>query len=323
MNIARRAIAGALFLGGVGMIAGCGKKEKQPLTQLQAQEQAAAAAAAYQQLIEESKARVASSKPASAPDLAVVEPTDAYQVERWLSNIGYQRNLAARIRQDINLLAILVPEMAYFAHAGRYDKAYLAEGLMNKPIVDVAAKTLATRATTEQLTRANSAVISEPFRSFIILFSSSFYEGPRFLRFLSEPLDISQWRLDAIAKFNHIIAFDRTQSALLRAIAPVLLARFPIKDPSTRSGLVDRLAGNLVLYRAAWGMREMNDQAVYQLLASASQPDVVAAFAGTADSISAAAMSLAEGINAALPATLPAKAPSALAGLEALPPAQN
>lgn len=323
MKIARRAIVGSFLLGAAGLFAGCSKREKSPLTELQAQEQATAAAAAYQKLIEESKARVASSRAASAPEPAVNEPADPYQAERWLSNIGYQRNLAARIRQDINLFALLVPEMSYFAHAGRYDKTYLADGLLNKPIVDVATKTLVVQTTTEQLTRANMAVIAEPFRSFIIVFSSSFYEGPRFLKFLSEPLDISEWRLDAISKFNKLIAFDRTQTALLRAIAPVLLARFPVKGPSTRSGLIDQLAANLALYRAAWGMREMNDQTVYQLLVSASQPDVVASFSATADSISAAAMSLAAGMNSALPPTLSPKAPSPLAGLEALQPAQN
>lgn len=319
MNITRRTATSALFFGSLGVLSGCQKQSQPAISQEQAQEQAAAT---YQKLIEESKARVAASKAASAPAPAEPEPTDPYQVERWLSNIGYQRNLAARIRQDINLFALLVPEMAYFARSGRYDKAYLTDGLKNTPLVDVASKVLLSRIATQQLVRANSVVITDPFRSFVIMFSSSFYESQNFLKFLSEPLDITQWRMDAIGKFNQLVSFDRTQAAVLRAVGPVLLARFPVKDPSSRAGLVEQLASNLALYRSAWGMREMKDQEVYDLLAAASRPEVIASCSATAAAIGASASSLAAGMDAALPTTLPAKT-SGLAGLEGLQPAQN
>jgi hypothetical protein len=323
VNINRRVTASFLLASVFVTTAGCSKKTQQPAVgEQQAQEQAVLA---YRKLIEESKARVAAAS-ASVPAPAKAEPevVDPYQVERWLSNLGYQRNLAARIRQDINLLALLVPEMGYFAQAGRYDKAYLATGLLNKPLVDITSKALAAATSTRELNQANSVIIADPFRSFVIEFSSSFYEGRRFLKFLSEPLAVSQWRIDAIIKFNQLVAFDRTQTAIFRAVAPVLMSRFPIKEQSSRKALIEKLSATLALYRTAWAMKEMTDEQVYRLIASISKPETAATFGSTAEAIDSACVALGAEMNSLLPATLSPKTTSPLAAMaDASPAARN
>ena len=304
-----------LLVAAVITVTGCSKRSAHPVVATIAEDQATIAA--FKKLVEESKARQAAAASSTSSSAAIqAVPVDPYQVERWLSNLGYQRNLAARFHQDINLLATLIPEMAYFEKGNKYDKAFLASGLSNKAMVDEASRSMISSSDTAELRRTNLVIIADPFRTFIINFSTSFYETPRFLAFLSQPIDASEWRLNAISKLNQLISFDKTQYDILNSIAPVLLKRFPTKSGDDRKVIVQKLSASLSLYRTAWALREMSDDDLYRLVVAASSKDVVAAFRQTAEAIHAASFALADDMNASLPSTLSSKPSSPLAALK-------
>ncbi|MBK6616116.1 hypothetical protein [Ottowia sp.] len=273
----------------------------------------------YKELVEQARQR------AAAPDGigSTLPPTtpasiggDNYQVERWIYNLGYQQNLASRIRQEINLFAMLVPELKYFTLAGRYDKEYLSKGLLNQPLVDTASKVLVSKADSAELSNSSRAVIKEPFRTFIVDFSSVYYETPMFVDYLSKPFEGSDWRVRAIFKLNELMSLDRTEMSIIKSLGPVLLSRFPSSGDSYRDRVVESAAANLAFYRTAWAVRNMDDATLYDLIVKASSPELVRVFAITADAIASAAQVLSTQMDSSLPPVLVSKAQSPLDALK-------
>ncbi len=232
------------------------------------------------------------------------KPRDPILVEKLLYNLGYQSNLAPRIRQDLNLFALLVPDLNLFAPGEKLDRDYLAPGITNQPLFASLFSTVLAHAEPVDVRDANEFVKSPSARTFIVDFWSALYDRKNFIAFMSTPFDGSEWRREALLTLNRLWFLDSMQAATLRPLAPLLLARLRVAPDAPGLVSIEALASSLAFFRTAWASRALTDQELYALAADSRQPAVSRSMALIAGSFSVVCQQLAQDMDAALPRDL-------------------
>ncbi len=232
------------------------------------------------------------------------KPRDPILVEKLLYNLGYQSNLAPRIRQDLNLFALLVPELQLFAPGEKLDRDYLVPGITNQPLFSSLFATVLAHADPIDVRDANEFVKSPSARTFIVDFWSALYDRKNFIAFMAIPFDGSDWRREALLTLNRLWFLDSMQAATLRLLAPLLLSRLRVSPDSPRVASIETLASSLAFFRTAWASRTLTDEDLYALTVESRQPAVARSMALIAGSFGTVCQELAQAMDAALPRDL-------------------
>lgn len=243
----------------------------------------------------------ASTSPAIQPPAPPVEPL---VVEKLLYNLGLQSNLASRIRQDINLLGLLSPNLRLYAAGEKLDRIYLASGINNKRLFDSLFNQLLPYATTSDFELANEVVKGQGVRSFLVDYWASIYDHKAFVEFTSRRWDGSDWRRTAIQQLNTLWYLDSLQAAILRPIAPILMARMRMPPNAASSSLVETAAASLAFFRTAWATGKLSDDDLYRLVQASSTPALNRVLRLVAGVTAVVCTDLARSMDSALPPDL-------------------
>lgn len=234
-----------------------------------------------------------------------IEPkTDRLLCEKLLYNIGWQTNLAACIRQHLNLFALLYKPLTPFQQGKRLDVMYLLPGILNTPLFKVVFDAYATYAEPEPTRLVNETVKQDNFRGFIEGSSMSYYMYDAFLDFSSRPFAGSEWRRQALLHLNSALYLDSLSAAVLRPMAPILLQRMRVRVDATAHANIEQAAASIAFARSSWGARNLNDQQLYSLVRTASADPCPSVFRLITGSISVTCKSLADSMAESLPADL-------------------
>jgi hypothetical protein len=245
---------------------------------------------------------------------------DPLSVEKFLYNLGYQSNLGARVRQDLNLFALLVPDLKLFAPGEKLDRQYLAPGITNQALYSSLFSIVLPHANLVDVHDANEFIKSPAARSFIVDFWSSVYDGGRFVEFMSKPFKGSDWRRDAILTLNRLWFLDSMQAASLRPLAPLLLARLRLTPQSPGVASIESLAYSLSFFRTAWAAQGLSDDDLFRLTVESRKPAVVRSLSLVAGAFGSVCQQLAKAMDAGLPPDLSGFRRSALSSLKTQAP---
>lgn len=241
---------------------------------------------------------------------------DPLSVEKFLYNLGFQSNLGARVRQDLNLFALLVPDLKLFAPGEKLDRQYLVPGITNQALYSSLYSTVLPHANVVEVRQANEFIKSSVARAFIVDLWSSVYDGGRFVNFMSKPFSGSDWRRNAILTLNRLWFLDSMQAASLRPLAPLLLGRLRLTPQSPGVTPIDSIAYSLSFFRSAWAAQSLSDDDLYQLTVESSNPVVSRSLSLVAGGFGAVCLQLAKAMDAGLPPDLSGFKRSALSALK-------
>lgn len=243
----------------------------------------------------------ASAPPGIQPTDPVVDPL---VVERLLYNLGLQSHLASRIRQDINLLALLSPNLRLYGAGEKLDRTYLASGINNKRLFESLFNHLLPYATTSDFELANEVVKAKEARAFLVDYWASIYDHKAFVEFAARRWNGSDWRRSAIQQLNTLWYLDSLQAGILRPIAPVLMDRMRMPPNAASSSMVEAATTSLAFFRTAWATRKLSDDGLYRLVQASSSPALNKVLRLVAGVTAAVCTDLARSMDSALPPDL-------------------
>lgn len=230
--------------------------------------------------------------------------TDRLLSEKLLYNIGWQSNLAACIRQHLNLFSLLYRPLTPFQQGKKLDVMYLLPGINNTPLFKVVFDAYAAYAEPEPTRLVNETVKQEDFRNFIEGSSMSYYMYDAFLDYSSRPFAGSDWRRQALLRLNSALYLDSLSAAVLRPMAPILLRRMRVPVDAASQHNIEQAATSIAFARSSWGARNLSDQQLYALVRTASAEPCTGVFRLITGSIAVTCKSLADSMNESLPADL-------------------
>lgn len=242
---------------------------------------------------------------ASRPSAAVEH--DPYIARKWLSNVGMESTLAQRVRQELNLLAGYLPELADFARDARLDQRYLAGRFDDERIAASVANALVVRLGRPVLSEASIAARSTRVQQFAGSYGSTISSHGLFVGFMSQRKPVTAWRQQAIVGINKATSLDRMQYYLSRNFGDAVISLLSTSAAAEqRRSLLVSIAADTAYFRCAWAVRQMSDDEVYRLITQdLRDPNLREAFAATTGAVNGASSKLAMELKETLAADGP------------------